>query len=115
MFRDPGLFLDDIRESCEKVLRYTHGMDFEAFKSDEKTKDAVVRNLGIIGEAVKRLPDTLRDRYPKVEWRKITGLRDIIVHEYFGVDEEILWDVVQNKVPELLNQVKRVLSMEDTH
>jgi len=90
-------------------------MDFEAFKSDEKTKDAVVRNLGIIGEAVKRLPDTLRDRYPKVEWRKITGLRDIIVHEYFGVDEEILWDVVQNKVPELLNQVKRVLSIEDAH
>ena len=90
-------------------------MDFETFKSDEKTKDAVVRNLGIIGEAVKRLPDTLRDRYPKVEWRKITGLRDIIVHEYFGVDEEILWDVVQNKVPELLNQVKRVLSIEDAH
>jgi len=71
-----------------------------------------VHNLAVIGEAVKRLPDDLKGRHPEVEWRKIAGLRDIVVHEYFGLDEEILWDVVQHKVPELLQAVERILASE---
>ncbi len=112
MSRDPRLFLEDIRESCLKILRYTEGLDFDSFSSDEKTKDAVTRNLIIIGEAVKHLPKELQDRYAQVNWRSIAGLRNIVVHEYFGVDEEILWDVITNKVPELLQVVEDILAKE---
>ncbi len=112
MSRDPRLYLEDIRESCAKIERYTHGLSFESFRADEKTVDAVLRNLTVIGEAVKHLPDDLRNRYPEVEWRKIAGLRDIVVHEYFGIDEDILWDIIQNKIPELLGSVERIFENE---
>ena len=73
---------------------------------DEKTFDAIVRNLEIIREAVKRIPSEMRVRYPDVEWKKIAGLRDIVAHEYFGLDEDILWDVVQNRIPVLLGRLR---------
>jgi len=112
MSRDYRLYLDDMRESCEKVLRYVRGLTFDQFMHDEKTFDAVVRNLEIIGEAAKHIPPDIRSRYPEVEWPKIAGLRDVVVHEYFGLDEDILWDVVQNHVPVLLNHVLRILAQE---
>jgi uncharacterized protein with HEPN domain len=108
MSRDFRPFLDDIRRSCEKVLRYTAGMTFEEFVADEKTFDAVLRNLAIIGEAVKQVPQDFRDQHPDLEWRKIARFRDIVIHHYFAVDEQIVWDVVRNKVPELLDQLLQI-------
>lgn len=76
---------------------------------DRRTRDAVVRNLEIIGEAVKKLPPQTKRDHPEVEWKKIAGLRDILVHDYFGIDMDIVWDVVQNKLPVLTEQVRRIL------
>ena len=107
MSRDWRLSWDDIIASCAKVQRYTQGMDLTSFRADERTCDAVVRNLEIIGEAVKNLPDEARARAPKVEWRKIVGFRDVAAHAYFGIDDAILWDIVMNKVPELLAALRQ--------
>jgi uncharacterized protein with HEPN domain len=108
--RDSWLYLEDMRTSCEKVLRYTRRLTVDQFMQDEKTFDAVVRNLEIIGEAAKHIPREMRTRYPQVEWRKIAGLRDVIAHEYFGIDLDILWDIVENQVPPLLENLQRILT-----
>jgi uncharacterized protein with HEPN domain len=83
MSRELRLYLADIQVACEKVLRYTNGMEFEQFLADDRTFDAVLRNLQIIGEAVKNIPDDVRERNPEIEWRKIAGLRDVLAHTYF--------------------------------
>jgi uncharacterized protein with HEPN domain len=104
--------LEDILDSCGKILRFTAQMPFDQFVEDEKTYDAVVRNLEIIGEAAKNVPEDIRLRYPGIEWRKIAGLRDVIAHEYFGIDNDILWDIIQNKIHSLQEEVRRILDKE---
>jgi uncharacterized protein with HEPN domain len=99
--RDEGLYLADMLEACRKVGRFVAGMDQAAFLSDEKTYDAVLRNVQIIGEAAKRIGPDTRSKVPSLDWRKVAGFRDIVVHEYFGIDNVILWDIVSRKVPEI--------------
>lgn len=112
MSRDFRLYLADIVVACEKVLRYTDGMEFEQFIADDRTFDAVIRNLLIIGEAVKNVPVDIRARHPEIEWRKIAGLRDILAHTYFQIENEIIWDVVQNKIHPLLIKVNQLLKSQ---
>jgi uncharacterized protein with HEPN domain len=97
--RSSELLVDDISESIEKIERYIEGMTQDDFQSDEKTSDAVVRNLEIIGEAAARLPEDFTNRYSEVEWVKIIGLRNRIVHEYFGVDLLIIWQILKKDIP----------------
>jgi len=100
--KDYRLFIDDIRKSCERVLRYTSGLTEEQFLADEKTYDATLRHLIIIGEAVKQIPEEVRGQYPAVEWKQIARFRDHVIHRYFSVNDDIIWDVVTSKVPQLL-------------
>jgi uncharacterized protein with HEPN domain len=109
MSRNESLYLGDIQESCEKILRFTKGMTYKEFIHDDLHFDAVLRNLEVIGEAVKNISEETRITYPNVKWRKIAGFRDIVAHEYFGVNEETVWDIVKNQVPDLLKIVKTML------
>ena len=105
MSRDYHIYLSDIQTACRKILSYVQGLDRKAFFADEKTVDAVVRNLEIIGEAVKQVPQDIRKTTPGIPWRRIAGLRDILIHHYFGVDEAVLWDIVSTQVASLLDQI----------
>jgi len=111
MSRDQQVYMEDIVEACQRIRDYCRGMTREQFSKDPKTLDAVVRNLEIIGEAVKKIPEGLRVQHPDIEWKKIAGLRDILIHEYFGVDVEILWDIVSQKLPGLLKEVQGILNL----
>lgn len=108
MPKDPKVYLQDIMEATKKIEKYTKNLTFTEFRKNELVIDAVVRNLEIIGEATKKLPNETKNKATNVEWKKIAGLRDILIHEYFGVDLEIIWDIIKNKLPELKKEVMRI-------
>ena len=110
--RDPRLYLEDMRDCCRKVMRYTESMTKDRLAADDKTFDAVMRNLEIAGEAARHMPQGLRDRHPEIEWRSISGFRDVAIHAYPTIDEEIVWDIVQHKVPQLLQHVEAILAKD---
>ena len=99
-------------EACEKVMR-SEGLDFHAFVRNELVYDAVLRSLEVLGEAAKKVPDSVRARPPSVEWRAIAGLRDVLAHAYFALDEATLWDIVAQKVPALAEVLRQILEEED--
>ena len=102
------LFVEDIYESCNKILAYVNGYNYGKFKIDLKTVDAVTRNLEIIGEAAKALPPDFKKKYPKIPWRDISAMRNKVAHEYFGVDDKILWTTTQEDIPILKNQISEI-------
>jgi uncharacterized protein with HEPN domain len=104
--RDWRLFADDIIESCAKIRRFVAGLTFDTFTADERTCDAVIRNLEIIGEAAKNLPEDVVARAPEVEWRKIRGMRDILAHGYFSLDHKVVWDTVTTKLGALERAIR---------
>ena len=98
--------VDDIIECCAKIVRFTAGMTQEQLVEQELVLDAVLRNLEVIGEATKHLPGDVRARMPGIEWKKIAGMRDWIAHAYYRVNDDIVWDAVTTKVPELLRTLQ---------
>lgn len=113
MPRDYTLYLADIEAACKKILEFTSNSTIETLRSDAMRADAVMMNLLIIGEAVKNVPDDIKHRQPEVSWKKITGLRDIIVHAYFAINWTIIWDIVQNHIPSLLEAIQKLLRESD--
>jgi len=107
--RDWRLYADDIVEACGKIRRFVTGMDYDAFVADERTRDAVIRNLEIIGEAAKNLPDEETAKAPQVPWRLVRGMRDVLAHRYFGVSIKVVWDTATTQVDELENAVRGML------
>jgi len=107
--RDVLLYLDDIAEACTNILEYASVTSRGDFLAGGMAFDAIVRNLEIIGEAVKHLPDEFRDEHEQVDWRKIAGLRDLLAHAYFGLDALTLWGIVEDKIPDLLEQVREII------
>ncbi|NJF24854.1 DUF86 domain-containing protein [Thermococcus sp. Bubb.Bath] len=110
--RDPCLFLNDILKAIERIEEYIEGHDFETFVKDRKTVDAVLRNLEIIGEAAKNVPEDIREKYSSIPWRRVVGLRNVVVHHYFGVDLSVVWVIVSSQVEELKEEIEQVLLQE---
>ena len=109
MPRDHRVCLTDILEAVRRILSYTDGMSLEDFEKSLVTVDAVVRNLEVIGEAAGRIPSEIQAEAPDIEWRKIIALRNVLAHEYFGVNTKIVWDVVVNKLRPLERAGRRIL------
>jgi len=110
--RDPRLFLSDMRDACTRIRELASGLSDEAFFADRTVRDAVLWNLLVLGEAAKWIPGDVRSAHPAVEWRRIAGFRDVLAHGYFGLDESIVWDVVENKIPLLLQSIENALGQK---
>ncbi|MCA1608072.1 MAG: DUF86 domain-containing protein [Acidobacteria bacterium] len=112
MSRDYKLYLYDILDCCQIVRQFTEGQTFEQFSEDRKTADAVIRNLEIVGEAVKNIPSDVLHEHAQIEWKQIARFRDHAGHRYFGVRLTIVWDIVQNKIEELEAAVQQILESD---
>ncbi len=106
---EPRDYLRHILAEADYLIEQSEGLAFERFDADETLRRAFVRSLEVIGEATKKLPTEFREKHPKVEWGRIARLRDRLIHGYFGVDYQIVWDLVRNKVPELRSHIIRII------
>lgn len=110
MKKDPAIFLHHILESIELIEKYLEGITEEQFHKSTEKQDLVVRRLEIIGEAAKNLPLEFRQKYPEIPWKDMAGMRDIIAHQYFGINFNRVWDTVKNLLPPLKEQIKNLIS-----
>ena len=111
--RTPQLLLEDIIASANKIMSYTAHFTYEQFLEDEKTMDAVIRNFEIIGEAANRLPEEIKDKYPHVDWHRIRGFRNRIVHDYMGIDFKIVWLIKESFLPKLIDDITAILPISE--
>ena len=109
MTRDYLVYVDDILEAIEKIDKYTRGMSLKDLSGNEMAIDAIVRNFEVIGEATKHIPENIRKKYPGIPWKIMAGMRDILIHEYFGVNTEVLWKTVKEDLPDITPQIQVLL------
>ncbi|MBI4796310.1 MAG: DUF86 domain-containing protein [Deltaproteobacteria bacterium] len=107
--RDWKFRIRDILEAVEDSLDITRGMDYEIFCQDKKTSKSVLYNLVVIGEAARKVPEEVTARYPAIPWREMGDMRNVVIHEYFGIDTKILWETIKNELPPLVNRLKEIL------
>ena len=110
MEREYRDYVQDILTSVSEIELFIKGLDFQNFKQDRKTVNAVVRSLEVIGEAAKKIPDEIKKKSPKSPWKDIAGMRDKLIHEYFGVDEQIVWKVASEEIPAIRPFIQKILS-----
>lgn len=109
MKKDPKILLFDILDSIEKIEKYTKHISEDKFFDNVQVQDAVVRRTEIIGEAVKNLPTSIKSKHTNIPWKKIAGTRDVLIHDYSGVDIDLLWEIVNNDIPKLKKQILALL------
>lgn len=109
MKRDYKLFLKDILDAIEKIEEFVSGMSYQEFIEDDKTMSAVIRKFEIIGEATKNLPDEIKEKYTELPWKEMAGMRDRLIHAYFGIDTKLVWDTIHMQLPKLKPKIKKIL------
>jgi len=110
--REYVLYLEDMLRSMERIHEYLENQSFKQFKQNYMAVDAVIRNFEIIGEASKSIPLDIKEKYPEIPWKKMVGLRNLITHEYFGVDYEMIWEIARNNLPQNRSDLKKIITKE---
>lgn len=110
--RDYILYLEDMLTSILRIEEYIGDMDFREFKMNYMVVDAIIRNFEIIGEASKNIPMEIKNKYPEIPWKEMYGLRNLIAHEYFGIDYEMIWEISKNNLPQNANDLKKIVKKE---
>ncbi|MDP3698390.1 MAG: DUF86 domain-containing protein [Nanoarchaeota archaeon] len=113
MKKDPIFFVKHMELFIEEIEQFSKGLSKEEFKKNNLKQSAILRKIEILGEAVKNLPASFRNKYPSVEWKKITGTRDKLIHQYFGVDLDLMWDVLKIELPKLKKEIEEILRLEE--
>jgi uncharacterized protein with HEPN domain len=108
MSRHSRLRILDILDAIDRIISYVEGMSYDDFLADRKTQDAVTRNVEIIGEAARSLPEDFKERHADIPWDEIVGMRNVIVHQYFGILPDVVWDVIRNELPTLRSQIAQL-------
>jgi uncharacterized protein with HEPN domain len=109
MTRSVSLFIKDILQNMSDAMEFIEGVSYDQFAADKKTLNALLRSIEVIGEAAKNIPDEVRANYPRVPWKEMSGMRDKVIHSYFGVDRQTVWLVVKNRIPAIIPLMQQIL------
>src|SRR3989344_3463226 len=110
MKRDNKLFVKDIIDAMDSIEKFVEGMTLEGLKKDEKTSSAVIRKFEIIGEAAKYMPNKVKDKHKDIQWKSMAGMRDRLIHAYFGIDYNLVWSAIKNEMPKLKPKLKKMMA-----